>query len=169
MEIVIYSKTKDCGPEAKMRYLISSTKAMETFFHSLHHAVSGASFLSDHEQFGDIYEMLSGKFDEFVERFIGVFGDKRYADPIRVTKDSLSYLQAFYNTNKIPEDFIYTCKGDDFAYVAYTALCCYYDCVNSTYLFLNGNELLTLGMDDLIMSFLSELETHKYKLMMRVS
>lgn len=49
-------------------------RAMQLYYHSAHHHVSGANFFADHQAFAAFYAEVELQYDGVVERLLGLFG-----------------------------------------------------------------------------------------------
>lgn len=48
-------------------------KLMHIYSHAAHNSISGPTFLSDHDFFGELYEKREEEYDAVVERYIGLY------------------------------------------------------------------------------------------------
>ena len=54
-----------------MKQVAITLRALQLFAHNAHNQAKGATFLEDHEFFGELYEAYEGEYDSVVERMIG--------------------------------------------------------------------------------------------------
>lgn len=59
-----------------MTVLASYLRAMQLYYHHVHHHLSGPAFFADHEHAAGSYGAVEGQFDSVVERIIGTHGCK---------------------------------------------------------------------------------------------
>lgn len=59
-----------------MTVLATLLRAMQLYYHHVHHHLSGPSFFADHEHAAGSYAAVEGQFDSVVERIIGTHGCK---------------------------------------------------------------------------------------------
>lgn len=55
--------------------LLSLHRAEQIYFHSCHNLCSGDQFFQDHDFFADLYASCEKRYDETIERAIGLFGE----------------------------------------------------------------------------------------------
>lgn len=137
--------------------LVAEVKAAEMWFHSAHHVSKGPSFTSDHGTlYADIYGMIGGQFDAFMERGIGLSGDESLACPQTLSTAASGVL------NSLPNP----CgqSGDGIASMALQVLRRYLSVITQAYESLKQSGEITLGVDDLLMAEASAVEKYLYML-----
>lgn len=139
------------------RSLVAEVKAAEMWFHSAHHVSKGSSFTSDHGTlYADIYGMVGGQFDAFMERGIGLSGDESLACPKELSTAVSGLLGSFPSP----------CgqSGDGIASMALQVLRRYLGVITQSYESLKQSGEITLGVDDLLMAEASAVEKYLYML-----
>ena len=142
---------------------IAMHKAMELWFHQAHHNVRGVSFVADHATLYDgIYSGLLGeKFDEIVERGIGMTEDQTLADAVDYAIGAAGHLKGW----PVPSSM----NAEQLASEAKHLLKDYLDYLTHMREMIDLHGQLTAGLDDLISSFCSDLETQVYLVGQRAS
>jgi DNA-binding ferritin-like protein len=111
----------------------------------------GPEFFSDHKMFESLYESASSRVDDMVERLIGIYGPEAFIDTEMISK--MSELNKF-NSNNAVENSLEAEK----LFIQYA---------EDTYNRIKELGEMTLGLDDLIMSQVSDAEKSIYFLKQR--
>jgi DNA-binding ferritin-like protein len=177
-----------------IEHLTYGAYALRTFFHSMHHAASGPSFVGQHQLYKDIYEKFDEQFDALVERCIGTYEIKNVKSPLMILDKSARILYNLFNEYEIKDPVIDQIKFDEEEYFKNVniqkesignydfgkiALKYEYETnidksiimltvhlieIKECYYTMKSNNQLTLGVDDLLMNQFSDIEVFLYKL-----
>ena len=141
--------------EDYMESYIALTKAAQVWYHSAHHVSKGPSFLSDHNDlFGNLYKLLDDHYDMLVEKSIVLSGSESFACPIVQSKAVALVLEKCES----PVDK----SADQIISIAIDLIVNLINSLSAMYEFLESNNYLTLGLDDLLTSFAHEYENYLY-------
>tara|TARA_Y100001973_G_C5195214_1_gene333765 strand:+ start:2179 stop:2637 length:459 start_codon:yes stop_codon:yes gene_type:complete len=142
--------------DALLHY-IGFTKAIEDWMHAAHHLTKGPSFIANHELlFGRIYQTFSEDFDRVVEKIVYLTDDEKFACPKIVSEVSSKILSSYDSPANMSERSI-----------GMVALCMIVDHMKGievTRELLKKEDMLTLGMDDLLTSSSNQYENYAYML-----
>jgi len=147
--------------ESSLSKMIFHVKAMEIWFHGAHHVTGGIGFAGDHVNlYSKIYEDISEDYDAVAEKAIGL-ANENLACPIAVSSGA----------NKIISLFESPCgkNSNEIAKIGFDIISKYLDELDEIYLELKESNLLTLGLDDFIMSMANDYEEILYLLKQRIS
>lgn len=147
---------KDC-----MMQILFHIKAMELWFHGAHHVTGGTGFSGDHVNlYSKIYEDISENYDEAAEKAIGLT-DESVACPLEVSNGMVKVISKY----KSP------CKNnaDEISKIGLNIIHNYLNFLEEMYAKMKKEDLLTLGLDDFIMSMANDYEEIFYLLKQRAS
>jgi DNA-binding ferritin-like protein len=134
---------------------IGSVKALECWFHAAHHLTKGMEFIADHDVLYDkIYTFFGDYFDAIVEKLMAITGSEKIACPIIISKYSGFVLEQIPS----PADK----DSRQIAEISYDVIINHLHEIERAYDDFEKFEIMTKGMDDLLASNYSELETFIY-------
>ena len=134
---------------------IGSVKGLEVWFHSAHHLTKGMSFIADHDILYDkIYTFFGDYFDAIVEKLMAITGSEEIACPKKIA------MYSGHVVSQIPS----TANKDarEIAEIAFSIIIEHLKEIEIAYDEFESYEVMTKGMDDLLASNYSELETFVY-------
>lgn len=138
-------------------HYIGFSKALEIWMHSAHHLTKGPSFIANHELlFGRIYQTLSEDYDRATEKVVYLLDDEKFACPKVVSGVVAKILSSYDSPANMSERSI--------AMVALCMLVDHMKGIEVTRELLIKEDMLTLGMDDLLTSSSNQYETYAYML-----
>jgi DNA-binding ferritin-like protein len=141
--------------------MMSYVRAMHTWFHGAHHVTGGTGFAGDHSSlYSRIYEDIQGDFDDVAEKAVGLVGEEA-ACPVRIMQNAAKIIAKY----KSPCDL----SADEIADEGLSIIESYLKFLEKAYQMLKKKNLLTLGLDDFIMSMANDYETFVYLLKQRSS
>lgn len=139
---------------------IGKHKAVVHWFHNAHVSSKGESFAGDHVNlYGMIYEALDDQTDGILERGIGLTGDQSIADPMLYLAVAMRDLPQWPNPSTISAGQVATTGAD--------VIRQYLSFLDGVFKSLEQCNCLSLGLDDKISGFASELEDYLYLLQQR--
>lgn len=134
---------------------VGSVKALEMWFHSAHHLTKGMAFIADHDILYDkIYKFFGEYFDAIVEKLMAITGSEEIACPARVSR----YAGEVLNQIHSPADK----DSREIAEISFSIIIEHLKEIEAAYEEFGAYEVMTKGMDDLLASNYSELETFVY-------
>jgi DNA-binding ferritin-like protein len=142
------------GPCLVLQQVLAHLKALAWVHWTCHWQVQGDPFYGDHQLFERLYDALPESIDDLAEKIVFLYG-REAVDPILLEEMSLQVLK-----NNLTSKSLYL-KALAMEQSLQTLL-------KSTYTNLKENNLLSLGMDDFIMSLANKHETHLYLLKQRL-
>ena len=142
--------------DALLHY-VGFSKAIEVWMHAAHHLTKGPSFIANHELlFGRIYQTFSEDYDRVVEKVVYLMDDEMLACPRTVAEVSSKILSNYDSPANMSEMSI--------AMVALCMLVDHMKGIEVTRDLLIKEDMLTLGMDDLLTSSSNQYESYAYML-----
>tara|TARA_R110001592_G_scaffold1362_4_gene8111 strand:- start:28521 stop:29051 length:531 start_codon:yes stop_codon:yes gene_type:complete len=146
--------------EAMMQWS-SFTRAVGLWFHSAHILAKGSGFSGDHELlYNEIYTSAQEDTDTILEKSVGLTQDEGTACPMPITRRALEVMEQY------PSPSNASCLS--IACAGLAMLKNYVAGLENLYKMLDEQDLLTLGLDDLIMTQANQYEGFVYKLQQRV-
>jgi len=133
--------------------LLGCLKAIYWAHWTAHWQCAGDSSYADHLMFGRMYEATVDEIDTLAEKAVGYFGPSA-VDPLKVTEIELRHLSKWPHVDHVKK-----------ALLCEQALLDYLSALYDTIKNLN---MMTLGLDDFIMSLASAHETNVYLLQQRL-
>ena len=134
---------------------IGSVKALEMWFHSAHHLTKGMAFIADHDILYDkIYTFFGEYFDAIVEKLMAITGSEEIACPKKVA------MYSGHVINQIPSSANKDAR--EIGEIAFSIIIEHLKEIEAAYEEFGAYEVMTKGMDDLLASNYSELETFVY-------
>jgi starvation-inducible DNA-binding protein len=146
-------------PEAEMKKYLSLLKALQAYYQHAHWISKGEPFYGDHLLFERLYGTVNEQIDSLAEKMVALGGD-HYVCVRTVMKMTSEVLQ------KIPEMGEDT-LGLELAQSALKLEKMFLSSTKNLYNKLKEDEALTLGLDDMLMSFYNEHEGNVYLLTQR--
>lgn len=139
----------------ELHQFVGSVKAIELWFHAAHHLTKGMEFMADHDILYDkIYTFFGEYFDDIVEKLMAITGSEEIACPQRISANAGRELgQIPTPSNK---------DSREIAEIAFGVVIAHLKDINAAYDDFEKYEVMTKGMDDLLASNYSELETFVY-------
>ena len=136
---------------------IAWLRALDTWFQSAHHVVSGVSFSGDHANlYEKIYTSVQEEFDGAVEKGIGLTGNLGLACPMTIMKGAVSILSGGPSPSEMnPEQLAEAGLALEQAYLAF---------VDEMFNKLEVNRIMSLGLNDQLSSSANKHETFVYLL-----
>jgi len=134
---------------------IGSVKALENWFHAAHHVTKGMEFIADHDiLYNKIYSFFGDYFDAIVEKLMAITASEMIACPVVISKYS-GYVLEHIST---------PCEKDsrEIAEISFSIIIEHLLEIERAYDDFEKYEIMTKGMDDLLASTYSELETFVY-------
>lgn len=141
---------KKIDPIMLMSSYITHLRALYAFYQECHWLVSGSDSYGNHLLFERLYNGTNEILDEAAEKSIGVFGGLKQGDFAGIAKKYMDMVK-----DKSAKSLVET---------AIKAEKDFQDLAKNTYEMLKESNILTLGLDDMIMSHASKSEVHVYLL-----
>jgi DNA-binding ferritin-like protein len=139
----------------ELHRFVGSVKALEVWFHAAHHLTKGMEFIGDHDILYDkIYTFFGDYFDQIVEKLMALTGYEKIACPVVVSSYSGHVL------NQIPTPADKTSR--EIAEISFSIIIEHLKEIELAYQDFEKYEIMTKGMDDLLGSQYSQLETFVY-------
>ena len=145
-------ETESGSCKADMAKLVAATQGLATVHQIAHWTTNGVNFYEDHLLFERIYGQANEDLDSIAEKTVGIFGD------------TCLTLEDFV---KDMNEFISKVSGNDYIEKSLNAEKNYLELITNTYNKLKDMKVITLGVDDLLMSTASSHETSVYLLQQR--
>jgi len=147
--------------EETMMQWAAYLRALHLWFHGAHNLAKGTGFAGDHNDLYDmIYNAAATNVDEVLERGVGITQNEIVACPIGITARASEILQHYPSPSNANATSI-ACIGTALVKGYLLGLQAMYDD-------LEEKGVLTLGLDDLIMSHANDYEGFSYQLQQRV-
>ena len=150
----------DNPAKALMVEYLGFMRAIQLWFHGAHHLTRGMSFGGDHVNiYGRIYTDVEAQIDGGIEKAIGIFGDKAGC-PIMITSVALGIMNEYGTPLDMPVQSIAAIGLEiekDFLKFS-----------QNLYDTLKRLNMMTLGLDDMIMANANAHETFVYLLQQRL-
>ena len=150
-------KEETSQPEAKMRDFLAWLKASALLSQTIHWAVQGDTFYGDHLLMDRIYQKAGEEIDAYAEKIIPLISQK--IEPLDLVKKTQEIAAAHFHSVAETEKALTEFLSFEEKLVAAT---------QEFYQELKEKDLLTLGLDDLLMKISSSHEENIYLLQQRM-
>ena len=158
--IVVSAEPAECDLSEELTCWLGSLKCCRDWFHGAHHVVKGPSFSGDHvELFGKIYSGIEEDFDGDVEKAIGVSGDIAVACPQKICATAMTCMQQYPSPCNL--------TADEIAKTGLDMVMSHIAKVETLFTTLEGQNCLTLGLNDHLSAQANTFESYAYLLKQR--
>jgi len=164
-EVIVLQMNDEESPvvelEEVMMQWAAYLRTLHLWFNGAHNLTKGSGFAGDHNELYDmIYNASAEHTDTVLERGIGLTQNETVACPVGITARASEIMQQYPSPSNA--------NATSIACVGLALVKGYVAGLTSMYNDLDDKGLLTLGLDDLIMSHASEYEGFAYQLQQRV-
>lgn len=152
---------KNCNSYEEIYLQIATfLRSMQLWFQAAHHCVDGLSFIADHQLlFSDLYTMCAEEFDSIVEKSIGKNNNKNCAN-LKMQLEGINFL---FSKWKEPSQI----STQEIFEQAKEIELLYQELLKSCFEKIQ-DDILMLGLNDWIMTSISQHEDNLYKINARI-
>lgn len=137
--------------------ILCTLRTMYVHYQNLHWESKGANFYGDHLMFQRMYEIVAEETDTVAEKILGLTGNPLWVSDRHSLQHGFDTIQIWYSV--APEDSISRALFSE-AYIL--------EQLDYARSFLDDNNSLTYGLDDMLSSIASKHEEHVYLLRQRL-